>query len=166
MSIEPAVQSDTAPDLGTSATSKGSARYDAVDLLRGLVMVLMVIDHTRDFFGDATLNPTDLSQATPALFLTRWITHYCAPVFAFLAGTGAYLAGVRGRSRDGLARFLATRGIWLIILELTVVKFGMLFNPAPRMVMLLVFWSIGGSFLVLSALVFLPSRWIGRSACC
>ncbi len=131
MSIEPAVLSDNTTELAATPTSTPSARYDAVNLLRGLVMVLMVIDHTRDFFSNGPVSPTDLSRATPALFLTRWITHFCAPSFAFLAGTGAYLAGVRGRSRADLARFLATRGIWLIILELTVVKFGLFFNPAP-----------------------------------
>jgi uncharacterized membrane protein len=138
-----------------------SPRYEAVDLLRGVVMVLMVLDHTRYFFGDATLDPTDLSKVTPALFLTRWVTHFCAPVFAFLAGAGAYLAGVRGRSQAALAAFLATRGLWLIFLELTVVKFGFLFNPAPRMVLLVVFWSIGASFVMMSGLVFLPSRVVG-----
>jgi uncharacterized membrane protein len=161
VSIEPVVLSDHAPDLGPTPLAKSSARYDAVDLLRGLVMVLMVIDHTRDYFGDATLDPTNLSRVTPALFLTRWVTHFCAPVFAFLAGTGAYLASARGRSRAGLAGFLATRGLWLIFLEETVVKFGLFFNPAPRTVLLVVFWSIGGSFLVMSVLVFLPSRVIG-----
>ncbi len=137
------------------------SRFEAVDLLRGAVMVLMVLDHTRDFFGDATLDPTDLSKATPALFLTRWVTHFCAPTFAFLAGAGAYLAGIRGRSRAELARFLATRGLWLIFLELTVVNFGLLFNPAPKTIFLLVLWSIGGSFVLLSGLVFLPSRVVG-----
>jgi uncharacterized membrane protein len=161
MSIEPVVLSKDTPDPGVDPTVSASPRNDAVDLLRGLVMVLMVIDHTRDFFGDTTLDPTDLSTATPALFLTRWVTHFCAPVFAFLAGTGAYLAGVRGRSRGRLAWFLATRGLWLIVLELTVVKFGLFFNPAPKTWYLLVFWSIGGSFVVLSGLVFLPSRVVG-----
>jgi uncharacterized membrane protein len=123
-------------------------------------MVLMVIDHTRDFLGDGGLDPTDLSQASPALFLTRWVTHFCAPVFAFLAGTGAYLAGSR-RSRGDLAAFLATRGLWLIFLELTVVRFGLLFNPVSRLVPLLVLWSIGGSLVVLAGLVFLPSRLVG-----
>jgi len=124
-------------------------------------MVLMVLDHTRDFFGDATLNPTDLSSVTPALFLTRWVTHFCAPVFAFLAGAGAYLAGARVRSRRSLAAFLFTRGLWLVFLELTVVSFGLYFHPAPKVVFLLVFWSIGGSFVFLSTLVYLPSRIIG-----
>ncbi len=86
---------------------------------------------------------------------------FCAPTFAFLAGVGAYLAGIRGRSRAGLSAYLATRGLWLIFLELTVVKFGLLFNPAPRFGMLLVFWSIGASFVMMSGLVFLPSRVVG-----
>jgi uncharacterized membrane protein len=161
MSIESAKTANGAPDAAITRSSSPSSRIDAVDLLRGLVMVLMVIDHTRDFFGDATLNPTDLSKATPALFLTRWVTHFCAPVFAFLAGAGAYLASARGRSRAGLAAFLATRGLWLIFLELTVVGFGLHFNPAPSTVFLLVFWSIGASFVILSGLVYLPSRVVG-----
>jgi uncharacterized membrane protein len=161
MTTDPAVLSIETPDAGVRPTVAASSRIDAVDLLRGLVMVLMVIDHTRDFFGNAAIDPTDLSSATPALFMTRWVTHFCAPVFAFLAGAGAYLAGVKGRSRSNLAAFLATRGLWLIFLELTVVKFGVLFHPAPKIVFLLVFWSIGGSFALLSGLVFLPSRIVG-----
>jgi uncharacterized membrane protein len=156
MSIETAAVSDNVTHPGPPPP-----RFEAVDLLRGLVMVLMVLDHTRDFFGDMTLEPTDLSKATPAMFLTRWVTHFCAPTFAFLAGVGVYLAGIRGRSRDGLARYLATRGLWLIFLELTVVNFGLSFNPAPKTLYLLVFWSIGGSFLLMSGLVFLPSRVVG-----
>jgi uncharacterized membrane protein len=136
-------------------------RVDAVDVVRGIIMVLMVLDHTRDYFGDASFNPTDLSQATPALFLTRWVTHFCAPGFAFLAGMGAYLAGSRGRSRRDLAAFLATRGLWLIFLELTVVRLGLFFDPVGAPVIFLVLWSIGASFIVLAGLVFLPSRVVG-----
>ena len=131
MSIESAPISDEGPPLESPSkptTLKPSSRYEAVDLLRGLVMVLMVLDHTRDFFGDGTLDPTDLSKATPALFLTRWVTHFCADV-RVPRGCGRYLAGIRGRSRAGLSAYLATRGLWLIFLELTVVKFGLLFNP-------------------------------------
>jgi uncharacterized membrane protein len=159
--VNAAVRPNQELDVAPRESSSTSNRYAAVDLLRGLVMVLMLIDHTRDFFADASIDPTNLAQAGPALFLTRWITHFCAPVFAFLAGIGAYLAGVRGRSRTDLAKYLAVRGLLLIVLELTLVKFGLLFNLAPRFAALLVFWSIGGSFLVLSILVFLPSRWIG-----
>lgn len=138
-----------------------SRRVDAVDVLRGAVMVLMVLDHTRDYFGDATFDPTDLSRASPAMFLTRWVTHFCAPGFAFLAGTGAYLAGSRGRSRAELATFLATRGLWLIFLELTVVRFGLYFDLVNAPVILTVLWSIGASFVVLAGLVFLPSQIVG-----
>jgi uncharacterized membrane protein len=163
MSIEPATSPDDAPPAMAQARPPATPapRYDAVDVLRGAVMVLMALDHTRDFFGDASFNPTDLSQATPAMFLTRWVTHFCAPGFAFLAGTGAYLAGSRGRSRGDLAAFLATRGIWLIFLELTVVRLGLFFDPVSAPVILTVLWSIGASFIVLAGLVFLPSRVIG-----
>lgn len=136
-------------------------RIDAVDVLRGAVMVLMVLDHTRDYFGNAAINPTNLPQVTPALFLTRWVTHFCAPVFAFLAGTGAYLAGSKNRSRGDLAVFLVTRGLWLIFLELTVVRLGLFFDPVSAPVILTVLWSIGASFVVLAGLVFLPSRIVG-----
>jgi uncharacterized membrane protein len=99
------------------------SRLDTVDLVRGLVMVLMLIDHTRDFVHSATFeyDPTDLSKASAALFLTRWITHFCAPTFVFLAGTGAYLQRLRGKSDGDLSRFLLTRGLWLVFLELTVI---------------------------------------------
>ncbi len=136
-------------------------RVDAIDVLRGIIMVLMVLDHTRDYFGNADIDLSDLSQASPALFLTRWVTHFCAPGFAFLAGMGAYLAGSRGRSRRHLAAFLATRGLWLIFLEVTVVRLGLFFDPLGAPVILTVLWSIGASFIVLAALVFLPSRAVG-----
>jgi uncharacterized membrane protein len=124
-------------------------------------MILMVLDHTRDYFGDKSFDPTDLSRASPALFLTRWVTHFCAPVFAFLAGTGAYLAGSRGRPRSDLAAFLLTRGMWLIFLELTVVRLGLFFDLVDAPVFLTVLCSIGASFVVLAGLVFVPSRLVG-----
>jgi uncharacterized membrane protein len=157
MSIEPAAS----PDHATPLKAPSARRVDGVDFLRGTVMVLMVLDHTRDYFGNAAINPTDLPQVSPALFLTRWVTHFCAPVFAFLAGTGAYLTGSRGRSRGDLAVFLATRGLWLIFLEVTVVRLGLYFDPVGAPVILTVLWSIGASFLVLAGLVFLPSRVVG-----
>jgi uncharacterized membrane protein len=159
MSIETAESPDHETPTRTPAPSV--RRIDAIDVLRGAVMVLMVLDHTRDYFGNAAIDPTDLSQASPALFLTRWVTHFCAPVFAFLAGTGANLAASRGRSRSEVAAFLATRGVWLIFLELTVVRLGLFFDPVYAPVILTVLWSIGASFVVLSGLVFLPSRVVG-----
>lgn len=135
------------------AASCSPPRIDGVDLLRGLVMALMVLDHTRDYFGEASFDPTDLSRATPALFLTRWVTHFCAPAFALLAGVGARLAGARGMTPRALARFLLTRGLWLIVLEQTAVKLGLSFLPDPGFFLALVFWSLGGSFVLLSACV-------------
>ena len=93
------------------------SRLDSVDALRGFVIVLMALDHTRGMISDSLVDATDLSKASAALFLTRWITHFCAPVFVFLAGTGAFLSLARGRSRAELSRFLWTRGLWLIFLE-------------------------------------------------
>lgn len=137
-------------------------RLDSVDLLRGLVMVIMALDHTRDFFSrDLSFDPTDLERTKLALFLTRWITHYCAPVFMFLAGTGAYLSTTRGKSRGELSWFLLTRGLWLVVLELTWVRcLGWLFNFDYHFSMGIVIWAIGWSMVVLAGLVWLPLRWI------
>ena len=134
-------------------------RIDSIDLLRGIVMVIMMLDHTRDFVHNAALqfDPTDLSRTNVALFLTRWITHFCAPVFVFLAGTGAYLQLARGKSKAELSRFLVTRGLWLIFLELTLVKLGVFFNPDIRFLgFLQVIWVIGISMIILSMLIYLP----------
>src|SRR6185436_14827829 len=94
-------------------------RVDSIDLLRGIVMVIMMLDHTRDFIHNAVFqfDPTDPAQTNPTLFFTRWITHYCAPTFVFLAGTGIYLQFARGKTKAELSRFLITRGLWLIVLE-------------------------------------------------
>lgn len=135
-------------------------RLTSIDALRGLVMVLMALDHTRDFFSNYSGNPVDPATTTPALFVTRWITHLCAPVFVFLAGTGAYLYGQRGRSTRELSGFLASRGLWLIILELTLVRWGWRFNLGDRNFEGQVIWALGASMLVLSALVYLPAKWI------
>jgi uncharacterized membrane protein len=133
-----------------------TARIASIDILRGLVMALMALDHTRDFFGGSGFNPRDVTE--PALFLTRWVTHLCAPTFVFLAGLSAFLYG-RGRSLAETSRFLFTRGLWLIVIEFTVVKFAWSFDLGfDRTFAAGIIWAIGASMLALSVLVWLP-RW-------
>jgi len=134
-------------------------RIDSIDLLRGAVIVLMALDHVRDYFhADAFVyDPTDLGRTTAALFLTRWITHYCAPVFVFLAGMAACLHG-SGRSPRELSGFLATRGAWLVVLELFVVSLFRTFNPAYPYFNLQVIWAIGAGMIVMSGLIHLDRR--------
>ena len=133
------------------------ARLESVDVVRGVIMIIMALDHTRDFFGIPGQNPTDLTTASSALFLTRWITFYCAPVFFLLTGTGAFLS-LRKRSPADLSRFLFTRGLWLIFVEVVVLRiFGYQFNADYRVTMLLVLWALGWSMITLSVLVRLPA---------
>jgi uncharacterized membrane protein len=135
-------------------------RIESVDLLRGVIMILMALDHTRDFFGKTGINPTDPAQTTVALFFTRWVTHFCAPVFFLLTGTGAYLS-LRKRSTHELGRFLFTRGLWLIFLELTVFRcLGFQFNFDYQFSLLNVLWALGWAMIVLSALVYLPASMV------
>lgn len=136
-------------------------RLDSIDLLRGIVMVIMMLDHTRDFVHNAAFqfDPTDPARTNVALFFTRWITHFCAPVFVFLAGTGSYLQFLRGKSKSELSRFLITRGLWLIVLEVTVVKFGVFLNFDYRFLgFLQVIWVIGVSMIILAGLIHLPLK--------
>ena len=133
------------------------ARVESVDIVRGVIMILMALDHTRDFFGIPGQNPVDMASTTPALFLTRWVTHFCAPVFFLLTGTGAYLS-LRRKSPGELSRFLFTRGIWLILLEVVLVRcFAYQFNFDYRVTMLLVLWALGWAMITLSALVRMPA---------
>jgi uncharacterized membrane protein len=145
--------------------SGDEARLQSVDTVRGIVMVIMALDHTRHFFSNSEylFDPTDLLRTTPLLFFTRWITHFCAPVFVFLAGTGAYLSLSRGKSLPSLSSFLASRGLWLVFLEIFVISpVGWSFNFSFTITQLQVIWVIGISMIVLSALILvLPSRIIG-----
>jgi uncharacterized membrane protein len=131
-------------------------RLDGIDFLRGLVMAIMVLDHARDFFGGSGMNPRDVHDT--GLFLTRWITHFCASIFVFLAGVSAFLYGSRGRSRADVARFLLTRGVWLILIEFTIVRFAWTFNVSYDFVIMQVIWVIGCAMVLLAGLVYLP-RW-------
>jgi uncharacterized membrane protein len=134
-----------------------ATRLESVDVVRGAVMILMALDHTRDFFGSLAQNPTNLATASAGLFLTRWVTHFCAPVFFLVTGTGAYLS-LRRRSRGELSRFLLTRGLWLIFLEIVVLRcLAYQFNVDYRVTMLIVLWALGWAMILLSALVHLPA---------
>jgi uncharacterized membrane protein len=132
----------------------------SVDALRGLVMIVMALDHVRDFTSSSAFlfQPDDLTRTSAALFFTRWITHFCAPVFMFTAGVGSYFRVSRGQTVRELSRFLVTRGLWLILLELTVVRLAFSFGRGA--VILEVIWALGWSMVILGALVYLPVRWL------
>jgi uncharacterized membrane protein len=142
--------------------TSGSVRIQSVDALRGAIIILMALDHVRDFTSVAAMSfsPTDLSRTTAAFFFTRWITHFCAPVFAFTAGIGAFFRYHHGRTLPQLSRFLLTRGLWLMFLELTVLRFIFFFQWkwAGALFILTVFWMLGLCMVVLAALVHLPSK--------
>ena len=135
-------------------------RLDFLDLLRGWIMVIMALDHVRDFVSHDVLTfwPTDLSKTTPGLFWTRWITHFCAPVFCFLAGTGAFLSLTRGKTKAQLSYFLVTRGLWLVVLELTAVQMSWTFRFDFSGVGATVIWALGWSMIALAPLIHLPLR--------
>src|SRR5689334_5749986 len=136
--------------------SNKKGRVESIDLLRGVVMIIMALDHTRDYFHyDAFVySPTDLSQTSVFLFFTRWITHFCAPVFVFLAGISAYLYGAK-RTRKELSFFLFTRGLFLVILEATVLALERTFNSSFSFINLQVIFAIGLSMMGLSVLIYL-----------
>src|SRR6516225_11458960 len=130
------------------------SRFDSIDILRGLVMVIMALDHTRDYFSNVrTYGPENLYASSFPLFLTRWITHFCAPTFVFLAGTGAFIYGTRVRSKPELAWFLLSRGLWLVILELTITRWSWNFTLDFLNNGGAVIWAIGWSMVALSGLV-------------
>ena len=131
-------------------------RLYSVDLLRGIAMVVMALDHVRDFMTYYRFVPEDLTQTTLALFFTRWVTHFCAPAFFFLAGTGAYLSASRGKTTAELSSFLWKRGLWLVILEGTIVGIAWTFIPGAGFLFGGVLWCLGWSMVVLAVLVRLP----------
>jgi uncharacterized membrane protein len=147
-----------------SESVTGQSRIPSLDATRGAVMILMALDHVRDFVSSAAMSfsPTDLARTTAPLFFTRWITHFCAPVFAFTAGIGAFLWVRRDRTTAQLSRFLLTRGLWLIVLELTVLRFILYLDIrfSNTLVILLVIWMLGLCMVVLAGLVHLPTGWL------
>lgn len=132
-------------------------RIDSIDILRGSIMIIMALDHVRDFFhtGAMTSDPTDPATTTPVLFFTRFITHFCAPVFVFLAGTSAFLAGAK-KTRKEMSVFLLKRGVWLIILEVSIFNLLFSFDPLYHFLGLQVIWVTGVSMVLLAACIYLP----------
>ena len=130
-------------------------RIESVDVVRGVAIILMALDHSRDFFGDLDADPTALATTTPALFFTRWITHFCAPAFFLLTGTGACLA-LGKMPKAELARYLVTRGLWLIFLELVVMRFALQFNIDYQVTIVTVLWALGWAMIALAGLIWLP----------
>ena len=154
--VGPYSLTDVAPRRASRPATADDSRIGSIDIIRGAVMVLMAIDHVRVFSGVPAGGPT------PGVFFTRWVTHFCAPAFIFLAGTSAYLYGEKVRDRGALARFLLTRGAWLVLLELTVLRFAWTFNfDYAHYALAGVIWVIGWCMILMAALVFLPVAAIG-----
>jgi uncharacterized membrane protein len=132
-------------------------RVQSIDILRGIVMIIMALDHVRDFFheGAFTVDPLNPATTNIPLYFTRWITHFCAPVFVFLSGTAAYLQGLK-KTKAALSKFLITRGLWLVFAELVIISFGWTFDPGFHIIPLQVIWAIGICMVVLGLVVWLP----------
>jgi len=132
-----------------------TSRIESIDMLRGLVIVLMAFDHTRDFFGRSGLNPRDVHE--PLLFMARWVTHICAPTFIFLAGVSIYLWQQK-HTKKATSRYILIRGLWLILLEFTLVRLGWTFNINPEFMIAQVIWVLGVSMVFMSIAIYLPLR--------
>ena len=146
----PGATSYTGPERQRTGST---GRIRSIDIVRGAVMVLMALDHVRVFAGVPAGGPT------PALFFTRWVTNFCAPAFFFLAGTGAYLYAQRIGNTRAVARWLLTRGLWLVLLELTVLRFAWTFNfDYAHYTLAGVIWALGWCMVLMAGLVFLPLR--------
>lgn len=156
----PTRQTRASPAPSANPFTGRTQRLEVIDLGRGAVMALMALDHTRTFLTNVTYNPTDLTRTFPALFFTRWTSHFCTPFFLFLAGSGVYFAATR-RSSSDTARWLVTRGVVLVALEMTAVRWGWYFNVDYRHTSLQILWAIGVSMMLLATLVPLPSRLVG-----
>jgi uncharacterized membrane protein len=156
-----AIGTATGEGSSTAERARAAVRLRSIDILRGVIIVLMTLDHVRFYFTDVRFDPLDLTQTNALLCATRWITHFCAPLFILLAGVSAFLSARRCTKAE-LSRVLATRGLWLILLEVTVVHFAWHFNlDYENGLFLQVIWAIGASMLALAALVHLPVWLVG-----
>ena len=147
-------------------TSLSKPRIESIDLLKGLVMVIMALDHVRDYFHISAyfFDPSDPTQSTLPIFFTRWITNFCAPAFSFLAGLSAFMVGRRKTSSE-LSGFLLKRGIWLIFIEITIITFGWHFDVQFRNIILQTIWQLGISMIVLAGLIHLPINVVLAFSC-
>jgi uncharacterized membrane protein len=143
----------------TTIPAKNDQRINSIDTLRGIIMIIMVLDHARDYFSAIKYDPLDLDKASLFLFMTRWITHFCAPAFLFLSGVSAFLSLSRKSPKEASLTLLK-RGVWLILLELTIINFGWQFDPGFHLTFLQVIWAIGWSMVFLSGLIFLRPAYI------
>ena len=144
---------NTLPQTPAAPTTR---RIASIDIVRGAVMVLMALDHVRDWVSNVRFTPENLSRSWPALFATRWVTHFCAPTFFLLAGLGIGLLASRMSRRGDLSRFLLTRGVWLLVLELVITPIGWQFGFQLVPAFALVLWALGWSMIVMAVVVHLP----------
>lgn len=147
-------------------TLSAGRRIQSIDVVRGLIMIIMTLDHCRDFFHlqGRQYAPTNMATTTVVLFFTRWITHFCAPTFVFLSGVSAYLAGLK-RSKKELRAFLIKRGCWLALADMVIITFMFTLNPSYPAFVLEVLWAIGCSMIILGLLISLPLSWIALTGC-
>jgi uncharacterized membrane protein len=138
-----------------AALRTDNLRIRSVDILRGIIMVIMALDHVRDFYTNVPFDPLDLTKTNPILFFTRWITHFCAPTFIFLSGVSAYLSLKKRNTNKEAALFLLKRGLWLLVLEFTIIGFGWQLDIGFHTLFAQVIWAIGCSMIFLSLLLFL-----------
>jgi uncharacterized membrane protein len=152
--------------VNSGITLSTTYRITSIDLLRGLVMIIMALDHTRDMYHlpAMTADPLAPLTTTPAIFFTRWITHYCAPTFVFLSGLSAFLSSQKKNSAEA-SLFLINRGLWLVFVEMVIVTFGLTFDPKFRFIVWQVIWAIGCSMIVLGIIRQLPNKWILSIGC-
>jgi len=143
---------------------EAARRIASVDVVRGAVMVLMALDHVRDWVSNIRIRPEDLTRSWAALFFTRWVTHFCAPTFFLLAGVGIGIVASRGAPPSNLTRFLVTRGVWLLVLELGITPIGWQFGFQLAPAFALVLWALGWSMIIMAAVVHLPPKVIAAAA--
>ena len=147
-----------------SKVHSSPSRIGAIDVVRGAVMALMALDHVRDYVTNVRIQPENLARGSAALFATRWVTHFCAPAFALLAGVGIGLAMQRGRAPAAMTRFLIVRGLWLIALDTVITPIGWQFGFDLIPVFALVLWALGWSMIVMAALIHLPKPAVAAGA--